>query len=269
MNSVKVTVLFKKRKYLRVKLRVINKCKRGRSCSISGNAYERRVWGVVSILFLNNVRFNDQCVDDLGGSKDINDIICNYNNHQKFGIEIKKMKTPDWMQCSLKYDHVNNIWKASEKSKIPSECSNIFNDLLNHVNIYGGKVPPFFDKKYTYQEWNEIKDQWKDLYINIPNNTIHDLYHAKGCRYIQISEKGLYFLGVCDLCGFGVPKFIVDQQIRIRVKIHSTKNKQGYCSLSVMAACQPKNVNLLDKSNYSLDSFERLPLQLSSNNNNL
>ena len=75
----------------------------------------------------------------------------------------------------------------------------------------------------------------------------------------QVSEKGLYHLGN-DICNFNVPEFICEQQLRIRTKIHNKKNKKGYCDLSVIVACQPKNIKDLVISNYSLDDETKLPL---------
>jgi hypothetical protein len=100
------------------------------------------------------------------------------------------------------------------------------------------------------------------MYIDIPNDTISKLYKAKGCHYIQISDYGLYHLGE-DICDFGVPEFIVDQQIRIRIKVHSRKNTKGFCHLSVTAACQPKQIKQLTRSKYSLDHVNTLPVGLS------
>ena len=100
------------------------------------------------------------------------------------------------------------------------------------------------------------------MYFDVPNDTISKLYKHKGCQYIQISDYGLYYLDN-DICNFNVPIFVVDQQLRVRTKIHCRKNKQGYCNLSVIVACQPKNIKLLSKSPYSLDSVDNLPLNLS------
>jgi hypothetical protein len=88
------------------------------------------------------------------------------------------------------------------------------------------------------------------------------LYEAKGCCYIQISDgKGLYHLGN-DRCNFEVPFFDIPQQIRIRTKIHTKSNKNGHCVLSVTVACQPKNIQTLIPSEYSLDSKDKLPQSL-------
>ena len=97
--------------------------------------------------------------------------------------------------------------------------------------------------------------------MNIKNDTIKKLYTEKGCKYIQISGKGLYHLGD-DICDFKVPEFICDQELRIRTKIHKRKDKKGFCHLSVMAACKPININNIEDSKFSLDDKNKLPKNL-------
>jgi hypothetical protein len=119
-------------------------------------------------------------------------------------------------------------------------------------------------KNITHEEWIKIKNEtidFNDSYIECNNDTIKKLYSEKGCSYIQISGKGLYHLGN-DICDFNVPIFICDQRLRIRTKIHERKNKKGYCKLSVIIACQPKNINNLINSDYSLDNKIKLPINL-------
>lgn len=111
------------------------------------------------------------------------------------------------------------------------------------------------DKNKKGNEW------FNDTYIDCPNDTINKLYTEKGCIYIQISNKGLYHLG-SDLCDFKVPEFICDQQLRVRTKIHTRKNNNGFCKLSVTVACQPKNIKKLIPSEYSLDDKIKLPNNL-------
>jgi hypothetical protein len=69
-------------------------------------------------------------------------------------------------------------------------------------------------------------------------------------------------------CDFDIPLFNIEQQIRIRTKIHTKKNKNGYCKLSVTIACQPKNIKNLIPSKYSLDDINKLPPPLIYNINN-
>ncbi len=243
---------------------ILNKYK-GSLCSINGNNYEKQIYNILSKCYIDDRKFNTQKQNELGGSSSKNDLICNYKKENDIGIEVKKCNTPDWMQCSIKYDFENKCWKGSENSKIPLKSKKLFNKFINNINIYDGKIPPFMKKKITHKEWLSIKqntNQWDDVYFDVPNDTINKLYKHKGCQYIQISDYGLYYLDN-DICNFNVPIFVVDQQLRVRTKIHCRKNKQGYCNLSVIVACQPKNIKLLPKSPYSLDSVDNLPLNLS------
>jgi len=164
------------------------------------------------------------------------------------------------MQRSIIRNQDENKWMGGTKSKNPIECEKMFNDLINGVDLYGGDIPPFMEKNITDKEWKEIKREtkkWNDHYISISSDTIRKLYLAKNCKYIQISDYGLYHLGE-DPCGFGVPIFEPEQRLRIRIKPHSTRS-DGTRSLSVTAACQPKNINKLQPSKYSLDDIHKLP----------
>jgi len=248
----------------------INKInKKGSKCSINGKKYELTIYNIVKKCKLNGKNFNTQNKNELGGCSAKNDIECNMNSINDISIEIKKSKTPDWMQCSLKYDHINQQWLGSLNNKIPQECKQIFENFIINITLFNGNIPPFMLRNITHDEWIKIKNEtndYKDIYINCPNDTIKKLYSLKGCSYIQISEKGLYHLGN-DICNFNVPEFICDQRLRIRTKVHSKKNKNGFCKLSVNISCQPINIKNLANSNYSLDNKINLPMNLIYNDN--
>jgi hypothetical protein len=231
--------------------------------ALEGKKYELQIHNVLKHTSILGKPFHIQRETDLGGCSSKNDITCQYNDN-KIGIEAKKCGTPDWMQCTIKYHLVQKKWYL-DKGKIPDMCKNIFNTLLSDITIFHNHKPPFIEKQMTHEEWLEVKSKssvFNDMYIDIPNDTISKLYKAKGCHYIQISDYGLYHLGE-DICDFGVPEFIVDQQIRIRVKVHSRKNTKGFCDLSVTASCQPKQIKQLTRSKYSLDHVNTLPVGLS------
>ena len=244
------------------------KKQKGYMCSVSGNNYEKEIYNITKKCYINNKPFNTQKEEELAGSSSKNDIECNFIKEKDIGIEAKKYKTPDWMQCSIKYNNETQMWEASKNGKIPIECREIFNNLINNINLYDGEIPPFMEREITHQEWIKIKEEtnkWNDKYIDIPSDIISKLYQAKGCNYIQISDGyGLFHLGN-DICNFDVPLFDIEQQIRIRTKIHTTKNKKGFCSLSVTIACQPKNILKLIPSKYSLDNKDKLPTNLQFN----
>jgi hypothetical protein len=80
---------------------------KGSNCSKQGKVYEKSVYDIVKCCTIDNKLFNTQKIDELGGSSASHDLICIFNNIE-IPIEIKKCNTPDWMQCSLKYDDKNN-----------------------------------------------------------------------------------------------------------------------------------------------------------------
>jgi hypothetical protein len=230
--------------------------------ALEGKKYELQIHNILKHTIYQNKPFHKQKETELGGCSSNNDIICQYND-AKIGIEVKKCGTPDWMQCTIKFNPIQKKWYL-DKGKIPDLCKNIFNTLLSDIVLFHDHKPPFIEKQMTHEEWVAVKSKssvFNDMYIDIPNDTIAKLYKAKGCHYIQISDYGLYHLGY-DVCGFGVPEFIVEEQIRIRIKVHSRKNTKGFCDLSVTAACQPKHIQTLSKSSYSLDNVNRLPVGL-------
>jgi hypothetical protein len=241
---------------------------KGSRCSENGKAYEKMVHNVIRHCSIDDKPFHTQKEDELAGSSNRNDIECNFNTERDIGIEVKKYLTPDWMQCSVKYDKKTKSWEATKKGKNPVECRKIFNSLINKLNLYDGEIPPFMKTPITHEEWVNIKrgtQKWDDKYFDIPPDCISKLYKAKGCNYIQISDGyGLYCLGD-DICHFDVPCFYVEQQLRVRTKIHTKKNKKGYCCLSVTVACQPKNITKLEKSKYTLDDIDKLPISLIHN----
>ena len=236
---------------------------KGGMCSVSGNNYEKDIYNITSKCKMNGstIPFNTQDIASLGGSSSKNDIICNFTETGDIGIEAKKYNTPDWMQCSIKFNEETKKWETS-KGKNPDKCREIFDVLVNSLNLYGGEIPPFMENPMTHEEWTQTKkesDTWNDCYVDIPSDIIRNLYAAKGCQYIQVSDGyGLYHLG-SDTCAFEVPVFEVEQQLRIRTKIHTRKNSKGFCSLSVTIACQPKDIRQLSPSPYSLDDIKKLP----------
>jgi len=240
-----------------------SKPSRGRICAIAGQVYEKKVWNVVNKLTYNGIQFNTQDESEIAGFSSKNDIECNLTEDKTMGIELKKSGTPDWMQCVIKYNIEKKCWFIPEKGRIPLACKEIFRELIKDKILFNGGIPPFIENKITHEDWVKIKsstDQWNDIYIDIPDNIIRDLYKNKGCYYIQLSDYGLFHLGE-DICNFNVPAFIVDQKIRIRTKIHS-RNKAGFCQLSVMAACLPKDITKINPSKFSLDCESKVPINL-------
>lgn len=210
--------------------------KKGSNCSRSGKEYENKVYTIIK-----NSPF---VIEQGGGSSHTPDIKCVDGK----SIEVKKASAPDWGQIVLKWK--NDSWVSK---------SELFNKYLNKLNM---KHPPFLQNNMIYEEWLKIKSEYKDEYIDIDDNTINEYYRKKGTYYIQISDGyGFYHLGD-DVFNLGVPKFEIKQRMRVRVKVHSQSNNNGYAQLSVTGALQPINLNQLMKSPYSLDNIDKLPPNL-------
>lgn len=248
---------------------VSNKPPKGSMCSINGRAYEELVWNICTQVQLkgSNKPFCSINKCDLGGCSKKNDLECDYINSKDICIEIKKANTPDWMQLSIKPDE-EDVWRSEGNNKIPYKSKKLFESIIKKNNIFNGKIPPFFERKLTHEEWKKIKkdtSDFNDIYIDCPPDTISRLYRYKGCQYIQISEYGLYHLGE-DVCNFGVPLFECNQHLRVRTKIHTTCIKQGinkgYISASVTVAAKPQNIKNLSKSNFTLDTLQKIPERL-------
>lgn len=260
---------------------------KGAGCSKAGRLYEHIIHDIVSKCIIANTDtstdtstdadayayketlFNTQLKSSLGGCSAGNDLECNFKGDRDIPIEIKKKNTPDWMQLKLVYNSDLKTWTGCPNPKIPLAAKTLFEKLLLDVTgggkaIFNGEIPPFLLRNITHTEWLAVKKEsnaFKDMYFECPSDTILQLYREKGCKYIQISDKGLYHLGE-DSCNFQVPEFICDQELRLRTKIHTRANAAGFCSLSVTIACKPKKINTLPPSSYSLDCVEKLPVSL-------
>lgn len=207
-----------------------------------------------------NENFCNQKISDLGGSSARHDLTCKFNG-KPIHIEIKKCGTPDWMQMSIM--KTMNTWHAKEHTKIPKSSVSIFNNILKEYELFHNKIPPFMHRNVTHGQWVILKrrtNYFRDMYIDCPSDTISRLYKEKGTHYIQVSDYGLYHTGE-DPCGFGVPYFECEQELRIRTKIHS-RNLTGFMKASVIAAAKPVDITKLEKSPISLDNFESLPIGL-------
>ena len=241
--------------------------KKGSKCSKSGEDYEKKVYYIVKDCYLNGEKINKQNEKDLGGSSSRCDLMLIKNA----GVEIKRGFVPDWSQCCIIFDKKTKSWIAKPKGRNLDEVKKIFNELLKGHKLFNGKNP-LKEKKMKHDDWKELKKKTKDYrdnFINIPSDTIKEIYKLKGCAYIQINDFGLFHLGK-DVLGFDVPEFNIEQVMRIRIKVHSSgiidDGPDKDCTLSVTASLRPKDINSFEPLKrdfqYSLDEIEKLPKNL-------
>ena len=186
------------------------------------------------------------------------------NNIQMRGdikILVLASNRPDTMQLQIqpKYNkdgkHVG--WERKSGCRHSPEIASIFEEGVSQTTLFGGKIPPIFNKKITSGEWKTIRCEFPEFancYIDCPSTVMAQLYAAKGYHYVQIQEKGLYHLGL-DLLRLGVPLLQCPQQFRIRVKDHSKGS-----GFSVTVACKFKK-NGLTPSPFSLDKKQAFPCE--------
>lgn len=228
---------------------------KGSKAVANGKAYENDVLNVC-----RRVRFMHSSValtveTTTAGSSAGIDVTIDHDG-EKIGIECKR-KFAAGMQLSLQYDIENNRWRSGGKNKIPNDAKDLFEQGIGDTKIYNNKVPAFVNNNITHEEWVRAKKNFGDQSIPCSSDLISKMYYAKGCSYIQVGTHGLFHTHK-DICDFGVPYFECESTIRIRTKIHSRKNKQGFMMASVSASVVPKIARIV-RSIVSLDSFDNLP----------
>lgn len=239
-----------------VGIEILRVASKGARCSIQGRQYERDVADTCK-LFISpfvDIPFNTQTHEQLGGCTAHQDVYLNFKDVKDIGLEVKR-KTPDWMQMKIIPATENGRWVPSIHSKIPVESRDIFYKYLQDISF---PVPPFLERAITHAEWQECKNTYKDIYLEIPPETIAKAYTAKNTHYIQLHRYGLYHTGR-DVCDFGVPLFSCQQHILVRCKRHGKKDITGKdIPSSVMASLCPK-LKTLPKSPFSLDNASMFP----------
>ena len=227
--------------------------RKGSRCSQSGLAYEKKIGNDSSLRKILGEKYQS-CSSPAGSTSD-HDLVILYDN-KRVPIEIKR-PSPDWMQVKLTYDSIRGTWSVTDsKTRNPEGCKRVFNEAIGTQSLWENRLPSFISTGIMpfANEWKNEKTVFRDTYIPGPPETISKLYEEKGCKYIQIAEKGLFKLTPDDPFNLGVPLFHCEQQIRIRVKIHSSKRKSdGRMSLSVTAAAQPKHFSQIIPSSSTLD----------------
>lgn len=96
-------------------------------------------------------------------------------------------------------------------------------DLINEIEGSNITTVPF-GKQIKESTWEQVKSSGvlnNLLKDEITSTSVAENYNAKGMYYIQIGDKGLYYLGK-DILGLGVPKFDVNMKARIRLKSGTT-----------------------------------------------
>ena len=245
---------------------------RGSQSVKTGIQYEQKIWNIIKNTTINGALFNTQKEEELAGSSSKKDIECNLNIERDIGIECKASVGAEFIQMDI-HKNMDNKWigpKLTKKSHPQSVIDRYLYEINKKEDLFYGSPPQLkqFKTREEFDKWEEefIKTKVKmgdgnkkeyTWYIDTPN-FIAKNYKEKGNLYIQIKNKGLYYLET-DVCNFGVPKFNpIKTKLRIRCK---RRGKQGCIPSSLTVSAWIED---LENSPYSLDNIETLPPNLIS-----
>lgn len=164
-------------------------------------------------------------------------------------VEVKNHKAPDFGQKKLNWNKFLNIWEWSEVDSV----TQLF-DMLN-VKNYVDKS--FVSRRHTIEPVEKITetdkkfDQTNFEKSGIPlvnPSLLFEFYARKNCFYIQIENKGLFYLKQ-DSANLGVPQFNAQLSLRLRAKTHHSYPIHKYSFFAVIQA----KINSLITSPFDLE----------------
>jgi hypothetical protein len=157
-------------------------------------------------------------------------------------VEVKNANAPDFGQKGLVWDNSLKIWNWRE-TDIVSQLYDSFG-VMNYID------KSFIPRRHSIEpieNINELDRQFDQRSFEkngIPLSNIallHEFYARKSCYYIQIENKGLFYLKH-DIANLGVPVFSPQLTLRLRAKTHHSFPVHKY---SFFAVIQAKIKNLI------------------------
>lgn len=151
-------------------------------------------------------------------------------------VEVKNRTAPDFGQKGLIYDRVTKKWEWRETDKV----SRLYDDFGAKKHIEKNFVP----RRYTVEPLHKLtlndkkfdRKSFEKRGIPLGNlNLLYEFYKRKQCYYIQIENKGLYYLER-DIAQLKVPRFVPELYLRLRAKTHHSSPTYAYSFFAVMTA---------------------------------
>jgi hypothetical protein len=180
-----------------------------------------------------------------------------------YKIEVKLDLNVDFGQGSLSYDinKKTDNWVLSGSDTISGKQMRQFLEFIGVPRIvnkqWGPKGPP---RKFTVLSKNFKKSDvdfdyknFKDVFIDIPSNSVAKYYNSKNTYYIQIGGKGFYYMGK-DIANLNVSKFNLLLKLRIRLKRGGSMPLYNYRFTTAIQAVK----GTLSDSNANLDNLKYL-----------
>lgn len=157
-----------------------------------------------------------------------------YHNNVPFYVEIKNRNAPDFGQKKLEWSRAKG-WQWSEKDIITELYDQL--GVINHIdkNFEPRKYIVPHDKFKQQEKSYDQKMFEKSGIILASTIYLYEFYARKDCFYIQIENKGFYYLKQ-DIANLIVPQFIPTLTLRLRAKTHHSYPIYNYSFFAVIQA---------------------------------
>jgi hypothetical protein len=140
-------------------------------------------------------------------------------------LELKNRTDTDFGQKGLKWS-IKGGWQWKEVDAITQMYDNV--GVIRQINK-GFKPNLFTVNKFDITRQHRIQDQ-RGFENQIDLNGagyLHKFYAQKNCFYIQIENKGFYYLER-DIAALGVPQFDPTLRLRLRAKVRNSFPPYNY-----------------------------------------
>ncbi len=146
-------------------------------------------------------------------------------------LELKNKNAPDFGQKFMTWNEGSG-WSWTT----PDEITGMYDSFNVLGRINSNFKPNLFTKdKNSFQPQYKIEDQkaFENTFDLDAGDYLHRYYANKNCYYIQIENKGFYYLEQ-DVANLGVPQFDPDLTLRLRAKERDKSSHHSYSFLAVI-----------------------------------
>ena len=154
-------------------------------------------------------------------------------------VEVKNRTAPDFGQKGLIWDKSTKKWDWREHDVV----SKLYDQFGAKKYIDKNFIPRRYSveplHKLTLSDKKFDQKTFEKRGILLTNlNLLYKFYARKDCYYIQIENKGLYYL-LQDVANLNVPRFVPELYMRLRAKTHHSSPTYAYSFFAVMTARTP------------------------------
>ena len=239
-----------------------------------GRAYEQKLLDVLNSFKIKELTVAKKTANAVGSTDP--DIPIKFKN-QESNIEVKLSSEEQMGSLTVNYDIDNKNFEITKK--VNPEVNNIINQLFKNKQkdtdnyfkraVELGGVTSKTGVKLTKEQRKKLQDEGLSAKLSgkISTNSaqlLADLENKEGTYYIQMGEKGLFYLGK-DILNLGVPKLEGNISLEYRIVSGGAADKQGRKNHSLRMFLRLKDFKT--KSTESLDDINSVKRLFSGESN--